>query len=101
MKKNRPGVLLQVLVAPEDRERMVREIFQHTTTIGIRETKMDRYVLERNVKETETVYGTIRKKEVSGYGVQRSKWEYEDIARTASEQGIPIREIVTKLNNVE
>ena len=70
-------------------------------TIEIRETKMDRYVLERNVKETETVYGTIREKEVSGYGVQRSKWEYEDIARTASEQGIPIREIVTKLNNVE
>ena len=97
MKKNRPGILLQVLVSPEDRECMVREIFRHTTTIGIREAKMDRYVLERDVKETETVYGTIRKKEVSGYGVQRSKWEYEDIARTASEQNIPVREILTKL----
>ncbi len=98
MKKNRPGILLEVLVSPEDRERMVREIFQHTTTIGIREAKADRYVLERNVIETETAYGRIRKKEVSGYGVQRSKWEYEDIARISSEQGIPIREIVTKLN---
>ena len=101
MKKNRPGVLLSVLVSPEDRERMAREIFKHTTTIGIREVKMDRYVLERSVREQETAIGTIRKKEVSGYGVQRSKWEYEDIARAASGQGISIREIVRKLDNAE
>lgn len=101
MKKNRPGILLEVLVSPEDRERMVREIFKHTTTIGIREAKMDRYVLERNVKEAETVYGTIRKKEVSGYGVQRSKWEYEDLARIASGQGVSLREIVTRQNDGE
>ena len=101
MKKNRPGILLRVLVSPEDRERMAREIFKYTTTIGIREVKTDRYVLERSVREQETAIGTIRKKEVSGYGVQRSKWEYEDIARAASGQGISIREIVRKLDNAE
>ncbi|MCR5127964.1 MAG: LarC family nickel insertion protein, partial [Lachnospiraceae bacterium] len=82
-------------------ERMVREIFRHTTTIGIREAKLDRYVLERNVTEHQTAYGILRKKDVSGYGVQRCKWEYDDIALVASEQGTDLREIVRQLNNRE
>ena len=39
MKKARPGVLLTVLCAPEKRERMVSLLFQHTTTLGIREAE--------------------------------------------------------------
>jgi hypothetical protein len=98
MKKNRPGILLRVLVSPEDRERMAREIFRYTTTIGIREAKLERYVLKREIREEDTAFGTVRSKVVSGYGVQRSKWEYDDVAKIASEQGCSVREILTKLN---
>ena len=98
MKKNRPGTMLTVLVAQEDRERMVREIFKYTTTIGIREAKKDRYVLDREIREVETAFGIVHKKTVSGYGEQRSKWEYEDVAGIAKEKGCSVEEICRRLD---
>ena len=44
MKKGRPGVLLTLLCLPQDREQMVRLLFQHTTTLGVRETLCGRCV---------------------------------------------------------
>ena len=51
MKKNRPAILLTCLCRPQQRDTMLHEIFKHTTTIGVRETLCNRYVLDR----TETV----------------------------------------------
>ena len=42
MKKNRPGILLRVMCRESDKEIMIRSLFKHTTTIGIREQKMQR-----------------------------------------------------------
>ena len=53
MKKARPGVLLTVLCAPEKRERMVSLLFQHTTTLGIREAERVRHILERGITSFE------------------------------------------------
>lgn len=93
MKKSRPGILLRVLCRPEDREKIVSLIFRHTTTIGIRETATRRYVLDRTIETVQTEYGEIRRKTVSGYGVTRSKYEYEDLARIAKERGLSLHEI--------
>ncbi len=92
MKKNRPGTLLCVLCAPEDREDLVYAIFRYTSTIGIRECVMDRYVLKRQTRRIETVEGPIHRKFVSGYGVERSKNEYEDLARIARDKDVALRE---------
>lgn len=54
MKKGRPGVLLTLLCRQEDRERMARLLFQHTTTLGVRETLCGRYLLERQVETVDT-----------------------------------------------
>ena len=62
MKKNRPGILLRVMCRESDKEAMIRAIFKHTTTIGIREQKMQRYILQREIEAIETPLGTIRKK---------------------------------------
>lgn len=83
MKKNRPGVLLAVLCNPKHREAMVRQLFRCTTTLGIREESCRRYTLERRTETTETPYGPLRRKIASGYGVERRKPEYEDLARIA------------------
>lgn len=83
MKKNRPGVLLTVLCNPKHREAMVRQLFRCTTTLGIREESCRRYTLERRTETTETPYGPLRRKIASGYGVERRKPEYEDLARIA------------------
>ena len=93
MKKNRPGNLIRVMCREDQKDGMVRLLFRHTTTIGIRENRMHRYSLDRKEEPVETPYGTIRKKTVSGYEVERSKYEYDDLARIAKEQGRSLYEI--------
>ena len=90
MKKNRPGVALSVLCRPEDREKMARLLFRHTTTLGVRERLCRRYTLERSVITENTAYGPVRRKVAQGYGVAREKVEYEDAARVAREQGVSL-----------
>ncbi|MGI6173493.1 MAG: nickel pincer cofactor biosynthesis protein LarC [Christensenellales bacterium] len=92
MKKSRPGVLLHVLCRESDREQIVRAIFTHSATIGIRETTHRRYVLDRTVTAVSTPYGDVRRKDSVGYGMTRSKYEYDDLARIACDRGISIRD---------
>ena len=93
MKKNRPATMLTVLCRAGQKEEMVRLIFRHTTTLGIREAEFTRYTLQRHMESVETPYGPVRKKVVSGYGVSRSKLEYEDLAKIAREQQKGLREL--------
>ena len=93
MKKSRPGVLLTVICSGHDKEQIVREIFKHTTTIGIRETGFSRYILDRRSETVDTPYGPVRKKISEGYGVTREKYEYDDLSHIAAEKGLSIREV--------
>ena len=92
MKKNRPGLLLCCLCRPEQREETLRLMFLHTSTIGIRETLCRRYVLRRREEITETPFGSVRCKLSDGYGVERRKAEYEDLARIARDEKISLKE---------
>ncbi|WP_300712614.1 nickel pincer cofactor biosynthesis protein LarC [uncultured Acetatifactor sp.] len=98
MKKSRPGVLLRVLTKEQDKEKILGLLFRHTTTIGVRETRMQRYVLDRKMTSVETPYGTVRCKESTGYGVKRTKYEYEDLAAIAREKGISLEELRAMLD---
>lgn len=98
MKKCRPGTLLSVLCNIEDKDEVVREIFRHTTTIGIREYQCNRYVLRRNIETRDTEFGSVRVKKSEGYGVKREKPEYEDIKKIAEESGKTLREIKSRIN---
>ena len=97
MKKSRPGILLSVMCHEKDRERMLQLIFQHTTTIGVRETISRRYTLSRTIKTVSTEFGEVRKKVSYGYGVQKEKYEYEDIARIAREQNISLADVTAQI----
>ena len=92
MKKSRSGLLLRVICRPQDRETIVQTIFRHTSTIGIRESVNRRYVLEREIQTVDTAYGPVRKKISQGFGVTRTKYEYEDLARIAREQNLSLKE---------
>ena len=92
MKKGRPGVMLCVLCKPDDRTAMTALLFRHTTTLGVREFAMRRSVLERRVETVQTEYGPVQRKTATGYGIRREKYEYEDLARIAKEQGISLDE---------
>ena len=93
MKKSRPGTLLRVLCREEDKERIIALLFRHTTTIGVRETATRRYVLDRRMETVQTPYGAVRRKAVSGYGVNRAKYEYDDLSRIARERSISLSEV--------
>lgn len=93
MKKSRPGTLIRVMCAREDREKIVGLLFKHTSTIGVRETVTQRYILERRIETVQTPYGEVRRKVSSGYGTERIKYEYEDLARIARELNISLDEV--------
>lgn len=90
MKKSRPAYQLSVLCAPDSEARMVQELFEVTTTIGIRRRLLDRYTLHREVREARTGFGTVRVKEATGSGVHRMKPEFDDIAQLAAANGLSV-----------
>ena len=98
MKKSRPGILLTCLCKPEQKEEILRRIFRHTTTLGIRENLCKRHILRRTFYTKETAYGSIRMKAAEGYGIRREKPEYEDLARIARETGVSIADIQIPTN---
>ena len=89
MKKNRPGTQLSVLCKAEQKETLAQCLFRHTTTLGIRQTEHQRYLLRREFAQTETPWGPVRVKAVEG----RFKPEYEDLRKIALEQDIPITQV--------
>lgn len=90
MKKSRPGELIHVMCREADKEAIIGAVFAYTTTIGIRENRLNRYVLERRTETLNTPWGPVRCKISSGYGTERRKYEYEDLSRIAKEEGISI-----------
>ncbi len=97
MKKSRPGVMLTCICREEKRDELLRCIFKHTTTLGVREYGCDRYSLTRSVETVQTRYGPVRVKSAEGFGVKRSKAEYDDLARLALENGLTLAEIRQEL----
>ena len=94
MKKNRPGVLLTCMCREDDREAMLRTIFRHTSTLGVRVSVCDRYTLSRRQYAVQTPDGEIRVKESSGWGVLRRKAEFEDLSRIARQTDKSIAEVL-------
>ena len=97
MKKSRPGILLTVLCKEADKEKMIHLIFKHTTTLGIREMYCNRHALQRRIETVDTPYGSVRRKVSAGYGVHRSKYEYDDISSIAKEKDMSIQQILEVL----
>lgn len=98
MKKSRPGMLLTVVCTEAKRDEMVRLIFKHTTTIGVRENISHRFTLKRRMYEKESEFGPVRVKHSEGYGVVREKYEYEDLAAIARARDLSIEEVVKLLS---
>ncbi len=93
MKKGRPAFELTCLCTPESLDGIVRLIFGHTTTIGIRERGCRRYTLSRSSETVGTQYGDIRVKTSEGYGVKRVKPEHDDLAAAADRAGVSLETV--------
>ncbi len=93
MKKDRPGVVLTCLCRPGDADRLAREMLRHTSTFGVRRTDCPRYAMSVSSAEVETVYGSVPRKTGTGYGLVKSKPEYEAMAESARLHGVPLAEV--------
>lgn len=93
MKKDRPGILICVLCREEDRDEMIRLIFLHTSTIGIRELLCEREVLKRQQSTVETPWGPVRCKTSTGFGVTKTKPEFDDLSQIAEKEQLPLDEV--------
>ncbi len=97
MKKNRPAVLLSV-IAPESAVANLEEIlFRETTTLGIRRYPVSRHKLNRKPCTVSTPWGPVRGKLgwLEGKPPVFSP-EYEDCARVARENNVPLREVYAR-----
>jgi len=95
MKKNRPGLLVTVLCAPESSDALAELLFEQTTTIGLRIYEARRKVLERDLVSVETPYGEVRVKVARHEGkVLNVAPEYEDCQRLAAEKAVPLKEVI-------
>jgi uncharacterized protein (TIGR00299 family) protein len=94
MKKHRPGVLLSVIAAEEAVPALEAVLFRETGTFGVRRHKADRAKLRREAVTVETPWGPVAAKRgwrADGFEVVTP--EYEDCARVARANGVPLRAV--------
>ncbi|RKD87686.1 nickel pincer cofactor biosynthesis protein LarC [Mangrovibacterium diazotrophicum] len=100
MKKSRPAVTLSVLSSPELVAKMKTIVFTHSTSLGIREYRVQKHMLARQEIEVKISHGTVRVKQSYYNGrLLKSKAEADDCKKLASEHGLSIREIEKMVYN--
>ncbi len=94
MKKSRPATVVEVLCKPFHADTLMDLLFQHTTTLGVRQQSVSRYSLARRFSSVETPYGPVRVKIATlPDGSERIAPEHDDCAARAAEHGVSIREV--------
>lgn len=93
MKKNRPGILLTVLVNKRATSSTIQWLLKNTTTFGVRYSTMKRVVLQRNFRQHDTKLGKMQFK----YGYWNGELikitqEYEDVKYLADKNQLSFYE---------
>ena len=100
MKKNRPAWVLNVICKEEDMETLQNIIFEETTTIGIRYTRMERAILQREQRIVQTPWGEAQVKVCTLNGKEQFYPEYESVAELSRANEIPFAEIYQYLVSI-
>jgi uncharacterized protein (TIGR00299 family) protein len=93
MKKNRPGVLLSVISKPETVATLETVLFRETGTFGVRRHEARRSKLEREAVTVQTPWGPLRAKRGWRGELELTTPEFDDCARVARENDVPLREV--------
>jgi uncharacterized protein (TIGR00299 family) protein len=94
MKKGRPALLITALAPPDRTEAVAEAVLRHSTSFGLRLSRCERRCLEREMRQVETPWGPVAVKVgFLGGRVITASPEYEDCARLAEQQGVPVRRI--------
>ena len=101
MKKQRPGTMLTVLCKVGDKDKVRDLIFRHTTSLGIRYHRCNRYILNRSAGDIDWEGNRIAFKTSSGYGVKRHKHEYDSLATIAKQNDMSLLDLKRQLRKKE
>ncbi|WP_087975085.1 nickel insertion protein [Oceanobacillus rekensis] len=94
MKKNRPGILLQLLCRKEAINQMKDILLKETTTLGIRYYPLTVHRMERKFTHVETKWGPVTVKQgISGDNVFQSSPEYEECRKIAKKYDVPLKKV--------
>lgn len=97
MKKGRPAFVLQVLAEKKIRDRLLRIVFEESTSLGARTYEVERFELSRQIQRVKTPYGLVDVKvgrDASGCVLNASP-EYESCKRLAKQKRIPLKAVYT------
>jgi uncharacterized protein (TIGR00299 family) protein len=94
MKKGRPGVILSALARPDAEMPVATALLEHSTTLGVRVTRLRRHELEREVREVDVFGHPVRVKlGLMGGRVVNVAPEHDDCATVASKTGRPVKQV--------
>ncbi|MBF0369790.1 MAG: nickel pincer cofactor biosynthesis protein LarC [Magnetococcales bacterium] len=83
MKKGRPGVRIEVMTPLGQEEKLARLLLTHTTALGVRFNRRERFTLPRSHRLFETPWGSLRAVEAG----EIWRVEQDDLATLAKRQG--------------
>lgn len=94
MKKGRPGTRIEVLCRPAAADEMERALFVHSSSIGVRRSRVARSALPREERTIRVLDHDVRVKLVTlPSGARRAKPGHDDLATVAAATGRALREI--------
>lgn len=95
MKKGRPAHTLSVLVGAERADDVRATVFRHTSTIGVRETRVDKHALDRETDAVDVGGQQISVKLARRDGaLVNAMPEFDDVVRAAAALGRPVNDVL-------
>ena len=101
LKNSQTGVRLHCLCPFEQKALFTELLFKYTSTNTLQYQICSQIELDTEVEEIHTNYGTIRKNISTGYGVKKSKYEFEDLKHVAASEGVSIQELLQQLSTLQ
>jgi len=96
MKKNRPGIQVEVIAHPEKKDHLMDVLFRESTTLGIRYRYSQRKILKREQTKINSPWGELDAKKIIQHdGSSFIQPEFESCKKIAEEHGVPLKEIYT------
>ena len=97
MKKNRLATKLTILADPSKLDRLIRAVFEETSSIGVRYFPVERRALTRTIETVRVAGQSVRIKIASLDGrTLNAQPEYEDGLRAARKTGLPLKDVLRR-----